>query len=153
MIAAVGRLRASPEAALCADYMQRAQLAGRGIGLYPFELREVEARMAGDREREADLLLAALPSGARLVLLDERGESWPSHTLANKLARWRDDGCPAAAFLIGGPDGHSPALRNNTPDLLAFGAQTWPHRLVRVMLAEQLYRAVTILGNTPYHRQ
>lgn len=153
MIAAVGRLRAGPESALCADYVQRAQQAGRSIGLYPVELREVEARIAGDREREADLLLAALPPGAKLVLLDERGESWPSQLLANKLARWRDAGCPAAAFVIGGPDGHAPALRDSTQDLLAFGAQTWPHRLVRAMLAEQLYRAVTILGNTPYHRQ
>ncbi len=153
MIAAIGRLRASPEAALCADYVQRAQRVGRGIGLYPIELREVEARIAGDREREADLLLAAPPSGAKLVLLDERGESWPSQLLANKLARWRDAGFPAAAFVIGGPDGHAPVLQESTPDLLAFGAQTWPHRLVRVMLAEQLYRAVTILGHTPYHRQ
>lgn len=153
MIAAVGRLRGGEEARLCADYLERAGQAGRGIGLHPIELREVEARQAGDMAREAELLLAAIPSGAKRVLLDARGENWPSQVLAQKLAGWRDGGWPAAVFLIGGPDGHGEALRATAHEVLAFGAQTWPHRLVRVMVAEQLYRAVTILCGSPYHRQ
>lgn len=153
VIGAVGRLRSGVEAQLCGDYLERAGQAGRAIGLHPVQLHEVEARVAGDREREADLLQAILPIGAKCVLLDERGENWPSRVLAQKLGDWRDQGCPAAAFLIGGPDGHGESVREGAHETLSFGAQTWPHRLVRVMLAEQLYRAVTILCGSPYHRQ
>lgn len=153
MIAAVGRLRGGSEPDLCADYLRRAGQAGRAIGIQSVVLHEVEARVAGDRDREADLLQAVLPAAAKRVLLDERGENWPSQVLAQKLGVWRDQGCAAAAFLIGGPDGHGEALRAGADEILAFGAQTWPHRLMRVMLAEQLYRAVTILCGSPYHRQ
>lgn len=152
LIAAVGRLRGGPEAELTADYLARIGPAGRGIGLGPAELREIEARTAGDREREADLLLALAPAGAKRVLLDEAGEAWPSRRWAQKLAAWRDEGVPAAVFFIGGPDGASERLRDCAAHTLAFGPQTWPHRLVRVLLAEQLYRAVTILCGSPYHR-
>lgn len=152
MIAAVGRLRGGPEADLTAEYLARIGPAGRGIGLGPAELKEVEARTAGDREREAELLLALAPEGARRVLLDETGEAWPSRRWARKLGAWRDEGVPAAVFFIGGPDGASERIRAGAAHTLAFGPQTWPHRLVRVMLAEQLYRAVTILCGSPYHR-
>lgn len=153
VIAAVGRMKTGPEAQLCADYLARAGQAGRGIGLYPIEERSVEARQAGDKAQEAALLGGVIAPGAKRVLLDERGENWPSLLLAQKLAGWRDGGWPAAVFLIGGPDGHGDRLRDEPHDLFALGAQTWPHRLVRVMLAEQLYRAVTILCGSPYHRQ
>jgi len=152
LIAAVGRLRGGPEAELTADYLARIGPAGRAIGLGPAELKEVEAKTAGDREREAELLLSQAPDGAKRILLDETGEAWPSRRWAEKLGAWRDEGAPAAVFFIGGPDGASDRLRASAQHILAFGPQTWPHRLVRVMLAEQLYRAVSILCGSPYHR-
>lgn len=153
LVAAVGRLRGGPEAEIAADYLARIGPLGRNLGLGPAELREVEAKSMGDREREGALLLAAAPAGARMILLDEAGEAWPSKLLAARLAHWRDQGVPAATFCIGGADGASQALKAAVHERLAFGPQTWPHRLVRVMLAEQLYRAVTILCGTPYHRE
>ena len=112
----------------------------------------MEAKPPGDVEREGDLLLAASPPGGVRVLLDERGEAWPSRALASRIATWRDQGRPALTFLIGGADGTSAAVKAAADARLAFGPQTWPHRLVRAMAAEQLYRAVTILCGSPYHR-
>ncbi|MBU6373901.1 MAG: 23S rRNA (pseudouridine(1915)-N(3))-methyltransferase RlmH [Alphaproteobacteria bacterium] len=152
LIAAVGRLRGGPEAELTADYLQRATSAGKPAALGPFELAEVEAGTSGDAAREADLLLKAVPKGAVRVVLDERGAPWTSRAFAERLARWRDQGVPAVAFLIGGPNGLAERVRAEADATLAFGPQTWPHRLVRVMLAEQLYRAVTIETGSPYHR-
>jgi 23S rRNA (pseudouridine1915-N3)-methyltransferase len=151
-IAAIGRLKSGPEAQLADDYRDRASLAGKQLGLGPVDIVEAEAPRAGDKARETQLLLKAAPEGARLILLDERGDEWGSRTLATKLAQWRDSGLPSACFWIGGPDGASPELRQAAHDRLAFGPQTWPHKLVRVMLAEQIYRAVTILSGNPYHR-
>jgi 23S rRNA (pseudouridine1915-N3)-methyltransferase len=151
-IAAIGRMRRCPEAALIEDYRDRATLAGQRLGLGPVEIVETETPRDGDKAREAEWLLKAAPAGARKILLDERGDEWASRALASKLADWRDSGLVAACFWIGGPDGVSPALRQAADDKLAFGPQTWPHKLVRVMLAEQIYRAVTILSGSPYHR-
>lgn len=151
-IAAIGRLKAGPEADLVADYRDRVTLAGKQLGLGPLDIVEAEAPRAGDKAREAELLLKAAPDGARRILLDERGDQWGSRALATKLAHWRDSGLPSVCFWIGGPDGVAPDLRQTAHDRLAFGPQTWPHKLVRVMLAEQIYRAVTILSGNPYHR-
>lgn len=151
-IAAIGRLKAGPEADLVADYRDRIALAGKQLGLGPLDIVEAEAPRAGDKAREAELLLKAAPEGARRILLDERGDEWASRALAAKLAHWRDSGLPSVCFWIGGPDGVAPDLRQAAQDRLAFGPQTWPHKLVRVMLAEQIYRAVTILSGNPYHR-
>ncbi|MGE3303738.1 MAG: 23S rRNA (pseudouridine(1915)-N(3))-methyltransferase RlmH [Hyphomonadaceae bacterium] len=151
-IAAIGRVKGSAEADLIEDYRDRATIAGARLGLGPVEIVEAEAARAGDKARESQLLLQAAPKGARRILLDERGDEWASRTLAAKLAQWRDNGLPAAVFWIGGPDGAAPDLRQAADDKLAFGPQTWPHKLVRVMLAEQIYRAVTILSGNPYHR-
>ena len=151
-IAAIGRLKAGPEADLVADYRDRIALAGKQLALGPLDIVEAEAPRAGDKAREAELLLKATPEGARRILLDERGDQWASRTLATKLAHWRDSGLPSVCFWIGGPDGVAPDLRQAAQDRLAFGPQTWPHKLVRVMLAEQIYRAVTILSGNPYHR-
>lgn len=118
----------------------------------PLEILELEAKAPGDLSREAAALREAVPAGAKRVLLDERGQAWTSRALAERLARWRDEGAPAVVFWIGGADGADPALRADADAMLAFGPQTWPHRLVRAMLAEQLYRAVTILAGSPYHR-
>jgi 23S rRNA (pseudouridine1915-N3)-methyltransferase len=151
-VAAIGRIRAGAELQLIEDYRDRIGVAGRTLALGPVEIIEAEPSRAGDKDREGEWLMNAAPAGARRILLDERGDEWPSRTLAEKLARWRDGGASSVCFWIGGPDGASPALRAAADDKLAFGPQTWPHKLVRVMLLEQIYRAVTILGGNPYHR-
>jgi 23S rRNA (pseudouridine1915-N3)-methyltransferase len=152
IVAAVGRLRDAPEAALAADYLTRAANIGRQLGFRSVELIEVEARPPGDPRAEAQALYRATPEQARKILLDERGAEWSSRQLAEKLARWRDDGLACATFWIGGADGVSQSVKDNADEKLAFGRQTWPHRLVRVMISEQIYRALTILCGTPYHR-
>jgi len=101
---------------------------------------------------EADLLARTLPAGAVVVCLDERGEMLTSPELAQRMARWRDDGRQDLAFVIGGADGIDPSLRGRADLLISFGRMVWPHMLVRVMLAEQIYRAATILSGSPYHR-
>ena len=152
LIAAIGRLRDGHEAALTADYLQRAGAAGRQLGIKSVDLIEVEAKPSGDPRAEAGALFRATPDNSRKILLDERGAEWASRQLAEKLARWRDDGLACATFWIGGADGVSQSVKDNADEKLAFGRQTWPHRLVRVMISEQIYRAVTILSGNPYHR-
>ena len=151
-LTAVGRLGArSPEALLVAGYLTRATATGRKLGLGPLELIEVEARKPG-KAAEAEALCAALEVDVRLVACDEHGSTWSSRGLAERMGRWRDDGVRRLTFLIGGADGLDPALLARADDRLAFGPQTWPHALARVMLAEQLYRATTLLAGQPYHR-
>ena len=101
---------------------------------------------------ETALLRGAVPDGAKVIALDERGKLLSSPEFARKLGNWRDDGCRDLAILIGGADGLSPDLRSRADFTLSFGKMVWPHMLVRVMLAEQLYRAASILAGTPYHR-
>ena len=151
-IAAVGRLRSGAEADLIADYRTRFDRTGRALGLGPLDIREVEAKKGG-MDAEADLLRKAAADARPIIALDERGKTFTSPDFANLLARWRDDGAPEACFLIGGADGLSPALREAADHKLSFGKMVWPHMLVRVMLAEQLYRAASILAGSPYHRE
>ena len=151
-ICAVGRLKAGPEKTLVDDYLNRGLRAGRPLGFDKLDLIEVEDRKGGGAAAEADLLSKAMPDGAVRVLLDERGKVMTSPDFAQKLAHWRDDGRRAVAFAIGGADGHPPAFRAEADMMLSFGKMVWPHMLARVMLAEQLYRAITILGGSPYHR-
>lgn len=151
-LAAVGRLGRSPESLLAAGYCSRATASGRALGLGPVEIVEAEARRPG-RPGEADALRAAVGEGALLVACDERGRAWSSREFATRIAGWRDAGERRLAFLLGGADGLDPALREQARETLAFGPQTWPHALARVMLAEQVYRAVTILSGSPYHRE
>lgn len=101
---------------------------------------------------EGGLLARAIPVGSVIVVLDERGRTLSSPELAGQLALWRDGGQQDAAFVIGGADGIDPALRSRADLAISFGRMVWPHMLVRVMLAEQLYRATTILAGSPYHR-
>jgi 23S rRNA (pseudouridine1915-N3)-methyltransferase len=156
MIAAVGRLKTRPESELVNDYAERIRAAGRSLGVTEFKITEVEApkRASGDvrKEREGALLLGALGPGAKRAILDERGKDHSSESLAKMIAKWRDQGAPEIAFLIGGADGHSDSVRESADALLAFGRATWPHLLVRAMLCEQIYRAMTILSGHPYHR-
>jgi 23S rRNA (pseudouridine1915-N3)-methyltransferase len=156
VVAAIGRLKDGPERELAERYRKRAEQTGRRIGFRDtevVEIRESRAQEVSKRMTEESIALAnIIPERAIIILLDERGESLDSATLANRLAKWRDDGRPAAVFIIGGDDGLAPTLRDRSTVKLAFGAATWPHQLVRVMLLEQLYRAVTILSGHPYHR-
>jgi 23S rRNA (pseudouridine1915-N3)-methyltransferase len=151
-LCAVGRLRAGPERALVDDYLDRLGKTGRALGLGPVAEHEVEDKRGGGMAAEADLLARAVPAGAVLCILDERGRSLSSPDFAAQLARWRDAGRQDAAFVIGGADGIDPGLRARADLAISFGAMVWPHMLVRVMLAEQLYRAATILAGSPYHR-
>lgn len=151
-ICAVGRLRAGPEQALIDDYLTRFARSGRALGLGPAQIIEVEDRKGGGMEAEAALLARAIPEGALLCTLDERGQVMSSPDFAALLARWRDDGRQDAAFVIGGADGIAPGLRAQAAFSLSFGKMVWPHMLVRVMLSEQLYRAASILAGAPYHR-
>ncbi len=137
---------------LSRDYVTRAEAGGRGIGLSPIDLVEVESRPPGDPRNEAAALLKVTPDRSKTILLDERGENWSSRQLAEAIARWRDDGVPALTFWIGGADGAAQTLKDQADHKLAFGRQTWPHRLVRAMICEQVYRTVMILGANPYHR-
>jgi 23S rRNA (pseudouridine1915-N3)-methyltransferase len=152
-VAAVGRLRdGAPEALLFRDYQARFDRTGRALSLGPLALTEVEDKRGGGMAGEAALLSRAVPAGAVMVVLDERGRTLFSPELAAELIRWRDGGRTDTAFLIGGADGLEPALRDRADLALSFGRMVWPHMLARVMLAEQLYRAATILAGLPYHR-
>jgi 23S rRNA (pseudouridine1915-N3)-methyltransferase len=151
-IVAVGRLRTGAEKQLIDDYLARVGKTGRGLGLGPAQVIEVEDRKGGGKATEADLLRKAVPDGAVLVALDERGTAMSSPAFAGHLAEWRDAGRRDVALLIGGADGLDPALVDQADMTLSFGKMVWPHMLVRVMLAEQLYRGCAILAGTPYHR-
>ena len=147
----MGRLRAGPEKLLIDDYLQRFDRTGRALGLGPVSVIEVEDKKGGGMAAEALLLARAVPEGAVIWLLDERGDQMGSPAFASRLATWRDAGRDLA-FIIGGADGIDPGLRVRADAALSFGPMVWPHMLVRVMLAEQLYRAASILAGAPYHR-
>ena len=147
-ILCIGRARGGPAVALYEDYIGRLP--------WPVQLQELEERRplptAARILREAELLAAAIPKGAVTVALDERGKAMSSTAFAKQLGAWIDQGRGDVAFLIGGADGLAPALRDGADLVLALGPMTWPHLLVRPLLAEQLYRAHTILSGHPYHR-
>lgn len=149
-ILAVGRLSRSPEVDLVKTYVDRASAAGRALGLGPVEVLEVESRKPG-KAAEAEVLRPHL-AGAHVMACDEHGTAYTSRAFAAELGRIRDQGARRMVMLIGGADGLDPDLLAAANSKLAFGPQTWPHALARVMLAEQIYRAVTILAGGPYHR-
>ena len=155
VVAAVGRLK-GPETELAERYRKRAAQTGRQLGwrdVEIIEIRESRADEAGKRMIEESITLAnVIPPQAAIVLLDARGQTLDSASFAARLAKWRADDRPAAVFLIGGADGLAASLQDKADLRLAFGAATWPHQLVRVMLLEQLYRAATMLTGHPYHR-
>lgn len=163
LVAAVGRAQKSAaETAAALNYLQQAGHLGARLGLGPMALREVEDRgrnlrtNPGDvlrsRQREGELLLAELPKGAMLVAMDETGREMSSRSFAGWLGETKDQGCRDLVFAIGGADGHCPSLLERSGCKLSLGKMTWPHMLARLMLAEQIYRAVSILANHPYHR-
>jgi len=154
-IAAVGRMKSGPERELVLRYLDRASASGRPLALTGFDVIELGESRAGSaasrKSEEARALRAALPEGA-VVALDERGKSMGSDAFARQLEKWRDAGRPAVSFIIGGADGIDPELVASADLALSFSPMVWPHQLVRIMLAEQLYRAITILTGHPYHR-
>jgi 23S rRNA (pseudouridine1915-N3)-methyltransferase len=156
MVAAVGRLKQGPERELAERYRKRALDAGRSAGLKALDIVEIRESRADEAERrkleESIAIANVIPDGAVTVLLDERGESLTSASFAGRLQAWRTENRPAIVFIVGGSDGLAAALRQKSGLRLAFGAATWPHQLARIMLLEQLYRAVTILSGHPYHR-
>ena len=146
-ILAVGKGRTSPENTLTQGWLARLPQGG--------SLIEVESKLPAGQKRtddECSRLLRAMPDGAALGMLDPRGKDHSSEELAALIGSWRDGGFPAACFVIGGADGHAEAMRQRADRTISFGRATWPHMLFRAMLAEQLYRASSILANHPYHR-
>jgi 23S rRNA (pseudouridine1915-N3)-methyltransferase len=156
-IIAVGRMKSGPETDLFARYSDRAAKSGRQLGISAFDCRELaesrNTRSDARRDAEAAEIVAALATGAVAIALDEHGEDIDSPGFAALLRAHLDGGTGELAFLIGGPDGHGEAVRKAARKTIRFGRLTWPHQIVRVLLAEQLYRAVTILTGHPYHRE
>ena len=155
-VLAIGRLKAGPEKTLSLDYQTRLEALGRkaGIGrMTVTEFAESQAQTATQRQaEEAKLLSAALAPKAFTLVLDERGKACSSEAFSHLLQRHLDQGTQDLAFLIGGPDGHGAETRKHAGQIISLGEMTWPHRLVRIMLLEQIYRAVTIMVNHPNHR-
>jgi 23S rRNA (pseudouridine1915-N3)-methyltransferase len=156
MIAAVGRLKQGPERELAERYRKRAGETGRKVGLTDVDVVEIRESRADNAERrmleESIAIANIIPERAVVVILDERGESISSASFAGHLQGWRAESRPAVVFVIGGADGLAPMLRETAKLAISFGAATWPHQLVRVMLLEQIYRAGTMLSGHPYHR-
>lgn len=151
----VGRLKSGPERELYTRYVTRIA-ALRRIGIEGLDLREIDeskAKTPSERmTREAQQLLALVPEEAVLVVFDERGKASDSMAFAHFIGRERDDGRKSMWFLIGGPEGLDAIVRERAAAIFSFGAMTLPHQLVRVLVVEQLYRAMTILSCHPYHR-
>ncbi len=149
LIIAVGRWKSGPERTLFEHFAERSKP--------PLEVREIDVRKKLPQDilkrKEAELLLTAVPTGARIVALDSNGKALASSALAIKIGEWRDTGIRQIAWLIGGANGHSDVVLEKADLILSLGPQTWPHLLVRAMLAEQLFRAQSILAGHPYHRE
>ena len=156
VVISIGRLKQGPERELTERYRERFDDIGRNLGFRALDIHEIpESRArdaAGRIAEEAKAIAAATPDKSMLVALDERGDNIDSTSFARHLGRWRDESAASAVFVIGGADGLSPDLRRKAKLRMAFGAATWPHQMVRVMLLEQIYRAATILTGHPYHR-
>jgi 23S rRNA (pseudouridine1915-N3)-methyltransferase len=156
VVAAVGRLKTGPDRELAERYRDRAIKIGRALGLHGPDLIEVKESRARDAERRATeqtiALASAVPDGAIKVILDSRGQNASSEDFARRIRAWRDGGREVLCFIIGGADGLAATLLDDADMRFAFGSATWPHQLVRIMLMEQIYRAMTILSGHPYHR-
>ena len=157
VVAAVGRLKSGPDRELAERFRDRALKAGRAFGLRGLDIIEVRESRAreGDRRitEETIALAGAIPDDAVKVVLDSRGQNASSDSFARRIRAWREAGRPDVCFIIGGADGLAASLLDAADMSLAFGSATWPHQLVRIMLMEQIYRAMTILSGHPYHRE
>jgi 23S rRNA (pseudouridine1915-N3)-methyltransferase len=157
LIHAVGRMKAGPERELAQRYIDRLSKSAPALGLDFAGVTEIVESRSREallrKQEEASKLLEAVQSGTLLVLLDERGKNLSSAEFAALIAKHRDAGARAVVFAIGGPDGHDPAILTQALHVIAFGAMSFPHQIMRILLAEQLYRAATILSGHPYHRE
>jgi 23S rRNA (pseudouridine1915-N3)-methyltransferase len=156
IIISIGRLKQGPERELAERYRGRFDDICRKLGYRSLDIHEIAESRARDpatrMSEEAAAMTAAMPENSTLIALDERGDNIDSTAFARQLGRWRDEQVANGVFAIGGADGLSPELRRKAQLRMAFGAATWPHQMVRVMLLEQIYRAATILSGHPYHR-
>jgi len=156
LVVAIGRLKQGPERELAERYRERFEDIGRRLGFRGLDVHEIPESRARDAAtrmaEEAAAIAAAIPEKSVVVTLDEHGQNIDSAAFAGQLGGWRDQAMANAIFVIGGADGLSPELQRRSKLRVAFGAATWPHQIVRVLLLEQLYRAATILAGHPYHR-
>ncbi len=157
-IMAIGKLRGNdPKTDLVTDYLNRIEKTGRALGFSEFKIQTFEAPrgMTGKtaQARESTMILEAIPKGAHLILMDETGDNLSSIALSKHLETRRDAGTGMTVFAIGGANGHTDELRKRANKVISFGKATWPHMLARIMVCEQLYRAMTILSGHPYHRE
>ncbi len=152
----IGRMKAGADKDILDRYLDRARKTGRALGISEVtvsELSESRAQRAEDRKsEEAAAILQSLSAGAKLVVLDENGKNLSSPEFSNRLEGWKDNSTPEVVFAIGGADGHGPELLARADLKLALGAMTWPHQIARILLAEQIYRSMTIQAGHPYHR-
>jgi 23S rRNA (pseudouridine1915-N3)-methyltransferase len=157
VVAAVGKLKRGPDREIAERYRDRLAKLCRGIGLRGIDVIEIAESQSRDVERrmleESIAITTLIPDGAAVVLLDEKGRALNTGDFVDAVRSWRDSGRDACVFVVGGADGLSPALRQKAELTVAFGALTWPHQLVRIMLLEQLYRVATVLAGHPYHRE
>lgn len=155
-ICAIGRMKAGAERDLVEDYLKRARGLGRTVGISAIECADAPESPLDQQTqrivREAETFRKLMPQGAFVIALDATGKMFSTEDLSVWLQQRLAGGTSQLAFLIGGPDGHAPETLKNAGLVLSLGAMTWPHRLVRVMLVEQIYRSVTIIANHPYHR-
>lgn len=151
-VLAIGKLKVGPEKTIADEYQMRLEGLGRKTGIGKLTVRDFAESQAPTTAQRMDDEARNLATSAATIVLDERGKTLSSEEFAKLLRHHLDQGTQDLAFLIGGPDGHAPQTRDKADHLLSFGPMTWPHRLVRVMLFEQIYRSVTILVNHPYHR-
>jgi 23S rRNA (pseudouridine1915-N3)-methyltransferase len=152
----IGRMKAGADKDLFDRYLDRARKTGRALGITDVSLLEMpegRGQRADDRKaEEARAILQAVPSGGKLVVLDENGKHLTSPAFSDQLETWKNDGFPDITFAIGGADGHGPEVLARADLKLALGAMTWPHQIARILLSEQIYRAMTIQSGHPYHR-
>lgn len=149
-ILCVGKMKSGPEREMVDEYVRRAGPLGRKFGVRDIE--EVEVASGNGQEAEGKRVVEKLPSDARIILLDECGKSYRSEDFAKLINRSADNAVGELVFVVGGADGHGAGVIDRADQKLALGPQTWPHRLARVMLAEQIYRGLSILAGTPYHK-
>ena len=147
-----GVIRTGAERDLIDDYIKRANGLARGTGFTSIEEQQIDLRRAKSRAEETQVLFQGIPENAIIIILDERGKALTSRKISNQLIDWRSDGNSSVIIMIGGADGFEPANIPTGVIKWSFGHQTWPHKMVRVMASEQIYRALSIIAGTPYHR-
>ncbi len=156
-ILAVGKMKAGPERDLYARYADRIAKSGKALHLHGPDLIEIsESRQSDAPTRKADestQLLQKANDDARIILLDERGKDLTSVEFSRLIQSEQDAGAGTLAFAIGGPDGHGEEIASIAVRKIRLGAMTWPHQVARILLVEQIYRAITITSGHPYHRE